>query len=356
MSANDLDFAPPPRDSAAAEALSLAAAWTELDVRIILDTDDDPDAADPRSPRFVTAAGTILNRLFDAAGRQWWFVLLDAPARYPIPEGSDLTRYPADHRGRDDSGEHFWAYVVLISSAEAQSPLLIGVTDHLVDLAVVVDVSVRDDPEVDPAKVTPAIRATATIGLSEDPDQASEPPSDQYSVAAAAAGTYGVTTDPAAPVQRTTAAPVVMPRADPGRAASWLHEELQRLITVLRPLAGEIALAEIPLPQRIAPSTTPADTHPQYVITETAFAYYSQDPRRGFIWRTTTDPAELLFWCVDDVARSLAWRWAQRAPSFAAMPPAVAQRTLWAPYWQLLMTAADPQWGAATGRALREIL
>lgn len=36
--------------------------------------------------------------------------------------------------------------------------------------------------------------------------------------------------------------------------------------------------------------------------------------------------------------------------------PAMAQRTLWAPYWQLLMNALDTKWGAITGRNIRGLL
>ncbi len=347
--ADDVDFTPPPRDAAAEEALSLSASWTDLDVRIILSATEDDQQPQWRDQ--LPVPGTILNRVFDADGRQWWCVVLDSPVQHPIPGDAELSRYPAEYRGHDDEAGtfFFWAYVLLVASADADAPLLLGATGHRVDVAAVLDVSVREDPEIDPIKVDPVGQASADVGLSDgDTDDDQRDPAggaDQPAPSYTPAETTRVAHRPAATAGLTAT-----------ETAAWIQGELQRHTDALRTLAGDIALSEIPLPQQLSPHTSPSDTHPQYIIGDTELRYRSRDPHGAYAWQSTIDPSELLYWCIDDIARSLAWRWAQRSPSFPALSPAVAQRALWAPYWQLLMTALNPQWGAATGRSLRGIL
>jgi hypothetical protein len=62
-------------------------------------------------------------------------------------------------------------------------------------------------------------------------------------------------------------------------------------------------------------------------------------------WRSTADPDELLYWIVDDVARSVAWAWAQRAPSARTMTTGQAQSILAMPLWHNLVNALNIDWG-----------
>ncbi len=364
---DDPDSVPPPRDATAEEALSLAASWTDQDVRMFIDTADDT-AAPWRNE--LPAGGTVLNRIFADDGRQWWCVALDSPVRHRIPSDADHDRYPEEYRDRDEFGDFFWTYMLLVSS-DSDAPMLIGSTDHPVALAAVLDPTVREDAEFNlGGKADPTGHALVEIGL-DDPDSADmdgETPDDQSGSDRERRTEPEATPSDPTGRHRQPEPMAAVPRADasrwgdavqaaqPAKAASWIHDQLNHHIAALRALAGDIALSEIPLPRRIPSHSAPANTHPQYVIDGETLSYYSRDPRGGFGWQTTTDPSELLYWCVDDVARSLAWRWTQRAPAFSGLPVAVAQRTLWAPYWQLLMTALDPGWGAATSRALRTIL
>lgn len=354
MSADDdLQHHPMITDAAVAEARALSAAWTDDDVYVVLQPGS---YTPPDLSQQLPAEGTILNRVMAADGRQWWFVLLDAPVLHRIPEDIDTDRYPAEYRTRHEGSDFYWAYALLIATADPGDPLLLGASGHHVDVAVVLDVSVREDPELDPVKVDWAGQAMADVGLSapaiaESEDSASTVP-DRPPV---------VGQDASRPVaQRSPEVPASFPRRDAATPltvdSEWVRSEIQRLGQLLRPLVGEVALNEIPQPRPLAKGQVPSPAYPQYVVDGTHFAYYTLHPKGGYGWRTTTDSQQLLYWCVDDIARGLAWRWAQRAPSFQTMSQAAAQRALWAPYWQLLMTALDPRWGAETGRAVRALL
>jgi len=346
-------------DPAVAESRALSASWTDDDVYIALSPSPlTPADWEPQLP----IEGTVLNRVLAPAGRQWWFVLLDSPLLQRLPADADPGRYPAQYRTLHDGLECFWAYALLIATADPDDPMLLGATDHLVDVAVVVDVSVREDPELDTSKVDPAGQGLVEIGLSER--------------AAAAGGGRPESTDPERPssgpgepaprhVGAGSATPALRgalpeaaggPAAPPIRTPVWVLSEIHRFGQLLSPLVGDVAISEIPLPTPLASGQAPSQAVPQFVIDGTTYSYYSPHPRDGYAWRTTTDPQELLYWCVDDIARFLAWRWAQRAPSYSSMSEAMAQRTLWAPYWHVLMTAVDPIWGARTGRAVRSFL
>ncbi len=353
MPADDLQDRSAAGDPAVAEARALSASWTDDDVYIVLT----PSALTPAQWRQqLPAEGIVLNRVIAPAGRQWWFVLLDRPLLHRLPVDADPRRYPAEYLMRHDGAECFWAYALLIAAADRNDPILLGANGHLVDVAVVVDVSVREDVEIDSAKIELVGQGLVDVGLS------APVPTDEGS----AESTTPVTPAPkVAPAQHQHAAPVpatpfdehrTSPVMSDARGPQWVLAEIQRYSKLLRPLVGEVEMAEIPVPEALPKGVVPTLQFPQFVADGTHYGYYSPHPRDGYTWRTTTDPHELVYWCVDDMARFLAWRWAQRAPSFVLMPRAVAQRVLWAPYWQVLMTALDPQWGARTGRAVRELL
>lgn len=346
MSVDDLHHHSAADDPAGAEARALSASWTDDDVYVVLTASELTPA---HWHQQLPTEGIVLNRVMAPTGRQWWFVLLDSPVLHRLPDGADLSRYPAEYLMRHDGADCFWAYALLIATADRNKPIVLGASGHLVDVAVVVDVSVREDVEIDSAKIDSVGQGRVDIGLSAPLD---------------ADDGGGESTTPVRPspdaAQAPAAAHVDEHRTQPVVAEAlgprWVMAEIQRYGKMLRPLVGEVAMAEIPVPEALPKGVVPTLEVPQFVVDGTQYGYCSPHPRDGYTWRTTTDPHELVYWCVDDMARFLAWRWAQRAPSFVLMPRAVAQRALWAPYWQVLMTALDTQWGARTGRAVRELL
>lgn len=353
MSADDFQDRAAGDDPAVAEARALAASWTDDDVYLALTPSE-------RTPnpwlQQLPVEGIVLNRVIAPTGRQWWFVVLDSPLLHRLPAGADLSRYPAEYVMRHDGADCFWAYALLVATADRNDPILLGATDHLVDVAVVADLSVREDVEIDSNKIDLVGQGLVEVGLSTPADtdatagEATSPVTTPPRAVPAASAQRALA--PAVPIDANRTTPVVTGTRD----ARWVLAEIQRHGKLLRPLVGEVAMSEIPVPEALPKGVVPTLEIPQFVADGTHYGYYSPHPRDGYTWRTTTDPHELVYWCVDDMARFLAWRWAQRAPSFVVMPRAVAQRVLWAPYWQVLMTAVDPQWGARTGRAVRELL
>lgn len=339
-------------DPTVAEARALSAAWTDDEVCIVLHPG-------PRTPQDweqqLPAEGTVLNRVMAATGRQWWFVLLDNPLLHRIPGGVDPARYPAEYCTRHEGADFFWAYALLIATADPVAPLLLGANGHRVDVAVVVDISAREDPELDRAKIDIAGQAFVDVGLSERVSRETGEPTSAANneEPAPAAFPEPQSAQPSAPAD-----PVAIPRTDASGAAdaAWVRSEIERFAQLLRPLVGDVAMSEVPGPRPLTKGEVPSKAYPQYVVDRTHFSYYTLHPKNGYVWRTTTDPQELLYWCIDDIARGLAWRWTQRTLSYPTMTQAAAQRALWAPYWQLLMTAIDPRWGAATGRTVRAFL
>lgn len=353
MPVDDLKAPSAGDDPAVAEARALSASWTDDDVYIVLTPSERTPA---QWHQQLPTEGIVLNRVIATTGRQWWFVVLDSPLLHRLPAGADLSRYPAEYVMRHDGADSFWAYALLVATADRKDPILLGATSHLVDVAVVADLSVREDVELDSAKIDLVGQGLVEVGLSTPAQTATAEGESTSPVTATPAAVHAAAPlhvpAPASPIDANRTTPVVTEARD----ARWVLAEIQRYRKLLRPLVGEVAMSEIPIPEALPKGVVPTLEFPQFIADGTDYGYYSPHPRDGYTWRTTTDPHELVYWCVDDMARFLAWRWAQRAPSFVMMPRAVAQRVLWAPYWQVLMTAVDSQWGARTGRAVRELL
>lgn len=161
---------------------------------------------------------------------------------------------------------------------------------------------------------------------------------------------------PAADQTRELDQTLVVEKSDPAETSAWLREKIGEYVTALSHLAGEIAVTDIPVPTELEKGQPPSQSAPQYVVDGNQLWYHTRHPKQGPIWKSTTERDELVYWCIDDVARSLAWRWTQQALTFKKMSTAMAQRTLWAPYWQLLMSALNSNWGAHTGRNIRSLL
>ncbi|WP_333890681.1 hypothetical protein [Mycolicibacterium gadium] len=58
---------------------------------------------------------------------------------------------------------------------------------------------------------------------------------------------------------------------------------------------------------------------------------------------------------VDDVARSLAWTWAQRTPASRMMDRDQVQWLLAAPLWLTLVTALDVRWADKTRARIAQL-
>ncbi|MUM15519.1 hypothetical protein FZI91_08720 [Mycobacterium sp. CBMA271] len=273
---------------------------------------------------------------------QFCSVLLEPPVKHRF-DVSNAARYELEYCDRDDDGDFFMVHVALLGPRRPGVSLAPGARDVLVDIAYVVDLSLEEDGVLNPAKVDWAGGAIVDVAgeMPPDPPVVPEKPADRPPAA-----------DPV-PSADQAATP-----AEPGSPGSseWIREQLDVRIAVLGRLAGEVAISEVPVPTELAKGERHSNTAPQYVLDGAQFWYHTRDPKKGFLWRTTTNPNELIYWCIDDVARGLAWRWTQQAATYKTMPPAMAQRTLWAPYWQLLMNALDTKWGAITGRNIRSLL
>ncbi|AKC38005.1 Uncharacterised protein [Mycolicibacterium phlei] len=269
---------------------------------------------------------------------QFCSVLLEPPVKHRF-ETADAARYEREYCDRDDDGEFFMVHVALLGPRRPGVSLAPGARDALVDVAYVVDLSLEEDGVLNPAKVDWAGGAIVDVEGGVPAEQAT--PADLPTVS-----------------EQT---PVPVPAAsapEPGSPGSseWIREQLDVRIAVLSRLAGEVAISEVPVPTELAKGERQSNTAPQYVLDGAQFWYHTRDPKKGFVWKTTNNPNELIYWCIDDVARGLAWRWTQQTATYKTMPPAMAQRTLWAPYWQLLMNALDTKWGAITGRNIRDLL
>ncbi len=71
---------------------------------------------------------------------------------------------------------------------------------------------------------------------------------------------------------------------------------------------------------------------------------------------STADPEEALYWMVDDVARSLAWSWAQRTPASRTMDRDQVKWLLAVPMWLTLVTALDGgEWARKTRGRISEL-
>ncbi len=271
---------------------------------------------------------------------QFCSVLLEPPVKHRF-DTSDAARYEREYCDRDDGGEFFMVHVALLGPRRPGVSLAPGARDVLVDVAYVVDLSLEEDGVLNPAKVDWAGGAIIDVDGEVPAEQVTQGAPDEQAIAESA--------PPAGPV-------AAVPEPGSPGSSEWIREQLDVRIAVLGRLAGEVAISEVPVPTELAKNERHSNTAPQYVLDGAQFWYHTRDPKTGFVWKTTTNPNELIYWCIDDVARGLAWRWTQQAATYKTMPPATAQRTLWAPYWQLLMNALDTKWGAITGRNIRSLL
>jgi len=123
-----------------------------------------------------------------------------------------------------------------------------------------------------------------------------------------------------------------------------------------RALSGSV-VADIPRPQEVKAHKQPPHRGqaPTYSFTGSEVRYQTVDPIRGEVSVSTADPEEALYWMADDVARSLAWSWAQRTPAARMLDRGQVKWLLAVPMWLTLVTALDVEWGRKTRGRIWEL-
>jgi hypothetical protein len=232
---------------------------------------------------------TVLRQLRDRDGRGYWQARLDRP----------VTFQPAE-----PAAAALWIHDLIVTPSEPDRALHAGMRDLAVDVAAVIDSRISDDHLLDPGKV-----AGIGAGLIDDLDQDAPP-------------------EPRPP------APAAPPAEE--KAPRSFRADLQTWVARLASVAAE------------QPDQIPRETHtgPGYTIGTDELTYRSAGPDGSTRTRATTDPDELLFWIVDDLARDLATHWTLRAPAFRGDDD--AGRELLLARWQNLMAALSTDWGRRT--------
>ena len=260
---------------------------------------------------------------------EFFYARLDQRLKYRFPRESNAARSAAERADRDDRGPFVWVSAVILSAYTPGQQLHFGMRDFAVDLAYVVDPSLADDSFMDPARVDYA----GVVEIDDNVDDVEASPVN---------GNHATTT-----IAPEIAAPLVSP--------TDFQLALDKMTAALTALTGKQSVGDAVVPQRIESDDEPIDGTPTYSLDADALRYRTWDPLHGWVLRETTDSEELLYWIVDDVASSIAWRWAQQAPAFAQMDEHRALRTLWMPYWHVLMYALRPEWGRRTRESIRRL-
>lgn len=134
-------------------------------------------------------------------------------------------------------------------------------------------------------------------------------------------------------------------------------EQFQRMVeeatAALERLSGE-ELPEHRRPRRVGADESDTTGTSIYQFRDATVRCRIYDPEAGWVWHESTDADEVLYWIVEDLASSLAWHWAQRAPTYGSMTDQQAQKTLWMPYWHILMHGLRPDWGKRTRNTIRD--
>lgn len=242
-----------------------------------------------------------------------WLAQLDQAIRYHPPAELDRTLlHPLPiHHGPD--GDFVWIHQFLIYPRLAGASIQAGAKSTAVHIHYVVDITARPDGQLDYDK-------TQYIGT-------------------------GVIDE----ISLTVAAPLGPPVAPPPAAAEppWLisgHAFRCEL---------DVTVAQLATLARAHPRSIPgegahraSDTGAFYVIEPTKLTYSTVDPENGPHVRDTTDPDDLLYWIVDDLARTLAYEAATANTAYSHAAGDI--RNLWLLHWTYLMAAISPDWGVRT--------
>lgn len=266
---------------------------------------------------------------------EFFYARLDQRLKYRFPRESNAARSTGQHADRDDRGPFMWVSAVILSAYTPGQQPHFGMRDFAVDLAYVVDPSLADDSFMDPDRVD-------YMGVAEIDDDVGTLDTVDVAVPHVNGEAAVLTTAP-----EVVAAPLVSPND--------FQPVLDQMTAALTSLAGEQSSRAAVVPQRIESDDEAFEDTPTYRLDADALRYRTWDPLHGWVLRKTTDSDELLYWILDDIASGIAWRWAQQAPAFTDMDEHHALRTLWMPYWHVLMYALRPEWGRRTRESIRRL-
>jgi hypothetical protein len=260
---------------------------------------------------------TVDVRSDDRGDGPLYLARLHDPVQYRLPEdGLSGPVVPSSVRlERDERGPFLWVTDVVFHAHGPGREPSAGMRSFPVDLAVVVDPTLVEDTHVDRTK----IQYVAVVEIDD--------------------------ADPTRP----------SPAEPPAALLEQFDDRVREVATAIAGLAGA-AVSDDLIPNRVAGHDfAAASLAGAFIIELDGFGYRSHDPLAGWQWRRTSDGEELLYWLADDIASATAWRWAQRTPAFTQMPRHHALRTLWMPYWHMLMHGLRPDWGRRTRATLRTL-
>jgi hypothetical protein len=285
----------------------------ELKARLPVSADTVGSLADPRGP--------------DA----FFYATLTQPLKYRVPPHSNAAHLPADQLDRDEHGTYLWVTDIVFSAHNPGEQPTFGMREFPVDLAYVVDPSLAQDTILDLAKID-------FIGQAEIDD-------------------VDDTADVTTTVRDYAATPDTANAPDPLLVSPEDFElQVSSVTAALAALVGDPLGRTVVVPQRVDPDQEPTDGgSPAYRLGPEVLQYYGWEPQHGRSWWETTSPEELLYWIVDEIASRVAWRWAQQTPAYSAVNEQQALRTLWMPYWHILVHSLRPEWGSRTRAAIRDL-
>jgi hypothetical protein len=287
------------------------------------------------------SAFTVDSRTDPQGKGTYFYADLTQPLKYRFPPHSNASRCPPDQLDHDEQGPFTWVTAIVFAAHNLGEQPSFGMREFAVDLAYVVDPSLAQDAILDWAKVD--FVGLAEIDDADDPDgpaTAAEGFADPTDTA--------VSHDPPIIDEPVPAALLV--------SSEDFEREVDSATAALAALVGDPLGRTVVAPQRLYSHQDPIDgTEAAYRLGSDVLQYHGWDPQRGRSWWDTTSPDELLYWIVDEIASRLAWRWAQRTPAYSSVNEHQALRTLWMPYWHMLMHALRPEWGSRTRAAIRDL-
>lgn len=284
---------------------------------VIRNVQEGPQELRAQLPR----TASTLRCLTDHDGRgEFWCAQLEEPLKYRINADFDTRRCQPEFLGHDETGPFVWIQIIVVQ-ARGEGRLHAGMRHLPVDLSYVVDLTLGQDPVLDPAKIA----TVAVVDIDDaDPDAAAPTPEPQP--------------------EAEHLEPV---------SAEDFSVQLNQLVAVLATLTGQHpGLDGVPEPVE----ARRGHGRRVYDLGSTPLRYYTYNRTvRRWQWRITSDPDELLYWILEEIASGLAWAWAQKAPSYKTMDERRAREVLWMPQWQSLMTALNVEWGNRTGDRIRAL-
>jgi hypothetical protein len=263
----------------------------------------------------IPLRATTLRCLPDKNGQgEFWCARMEEPLKYRFDSEFDTARCQPEFLGRDDQGQFLWIQIVVVS-ARGNNRLRPGMRGLPADLAYVVDHTLGQDSVLDRTK----IENVAVVHIDDDIGDHVEPPRTA--------------------LQRLS--------------VEDFNMQLLKLVATLATLTGHHpGLDQVPEPIE----SRRGRGRRVYDVRSDNLRYYTFDrATRQWRWHTTTDPDELLYWILEDVADILARAWAHKAPSFKTMDKPQALEVLWMPQWQSLMTALNVEWGKRTGERIESL-